>query len=224
MCSTCMHNGNKEDNMIVNFVEITLYSGEIETIDNLSIESVSSQNRAKIEPNKPTFGIIAGGGNLIFKDIDKKFVTYSRQGAVGADNKVVIYIKNTITGKQQVVGTWTTEKWDYDVDDNTMSVTLRDDIQDLQEIEVNDTAAYIELTNNPMTALQLYNYIREITPARYEFENLSEDVSELLSSINITYAYLEAGSLWGYYEDICQLALLYMYKTPNGKIKLDIIR
>ena len=210
--------------MLINTVEVSLYSGETHEVDKSSILEISSQNKAKIEPNKPTFGIIAGSGRIVFKDIDKKFVTFVRQGLLGADNKVVIYLTNTITGKKEIVGSWTSQKWDYDVDDSSMTISLRDDIEDLQEIEVNDTARYISLVQNPMSALELFEYVQGITPERYVFEELSLEVRELLSNITITYAYLEAGSLWGYYEDICQLALLYMYKTPEGKIKLDIIR
>lgn len=225
--------------MITMYAEIALNSDLIEKIDKSIIESITSENKTNFNPNTPTYGIIAGTGSLVFKDTGRKFVKYSSEGLLTANIPIKIYVKDTISGKKQIVGSWVSKDWKYDVDNDSMRVTLRDDIEDLQDIDVSDTASLINVEDNPITALELFYYLKGgvikdeegndkplmgITPSKFVFEELDSDVKTLLESINIQIAYLEAGTLWSFYEGLCKLALLYMYKLPNGKIKLDIIR
>lgn len=220
--------------MVTMFVEIALNSDLTEVLDKSVIESITSENKTNFSPNTPTYGIIAGTGSISFKDTGRKFVKYSSEGLLTANIPIKIYIKDTITGKQQIVGSWMSKDWKYDVDNDAMKVTLRDDIEDLQEIDVTDTSSIINVEENPITAFDLLSYLKGgivegkeiagLTPTKFVFEDLDSDVDNLLKGINIPIAYLEAGTLWKMYNELCQLALLYMYKLPNGKIKLDIIR
>ena len=131
--------------MLLNRIGIQTNSNQRVWIFNDVIQSVNIRNRAKVDPQKPTFGIIAAEGSFVFKDTEKRFAKYCQDGEVGTNNEVFIHLYDTITNKHQTIARLKTQRWDFDADTYTMTVTLRDDIEDLQEIEVNDTSTSIEL-------------------------------------------------------------------------------
>ncbi len=211
--------------MIVTYVTVKISDSITETIDNSRLDTLSSKLATAYNVNTPSFGLTAGSGSVVFKDEDKKFVTYSQDKLLNSSNEIKIYLKDTVSGKEQLCGSWLSKDWNYDEDNFNVSVSLRDNLEDMQNIDVNDTAQYVGLvTRNDVDGLVLYNFIKDEAPSNFEFDELDSNVSTLLESIKIKYAYLQSGKLWQHFNDLCELALLYMHKDFDGKIKVEIIR
>ena len=209
--------------MLTTIIKIVLEQGNVEILDKYVIENVNSQLKTKFSPNLPSYGISAGIGSITFKDISHKFLNYSKQGLLTSDIPIEIYIKNMVTGDEQIVSSWVSKSWNYDVDDNNFTVLLRDNIEDMQKIDMNDAITYLEIQGQSMSGLDFYNYIKSLTPEKFVFDTLDENVSSLLSSVVIETPYLQANNLWSYYELICQLCLLQMFKNPHGEITFKTI-
>lgn len=219
--------------MLTTIVKIELNSSITEILDKSVTENINSEIRTKFNQNTPSFGISAGTGVITFKDKDRKFIEYSSLGLLTTNAKIKIYIKNLESGKEELVGVWCSKDWQCDIDNKTITVSLRDDIEDMQNIQESSTSSIIPVKNNSMSAMKLFYYLyggeyngetfNGITPKNFEFADFDNDVESLLEGITIQKPYMEAGTLWTFYENLCQASLLYMHKDSEGKIRFDII-
>lgn len=286
--------------MIKMYAEIDLGDGDVRVINDTSLNEVSSKITTATSESGPSFGLAAGVGSLSFKDVNREFIKLSRDGKLTSYIPINIYIgvgENYQTNedgsvtllstpkKSQMVGTWVSDTWSYDVDDSVVTVTLRDVIQDLQQYKIKNTSTLIRVapfervtissqqefnTIKPYifnendgeyqkatqfnAGAEYYKYtetsVADIFDALIEYciannnkFNIRNTRSfpyiftdgdgkyyewrcyELIREIKPNLCYLDSGSLWSMFDDICNVGMFCMYKDRNGVIRLfDIMQ
>lgn len=166
----------------------------------------------------PCWGIIANSGSLSFTDIDDELKTYAERQLLTSGIDVLITLKNTLVEEKfEVVGDFTTDKWNYDNDSKKVSVSLKDDLVDWQSIQV---PSYI--LQDEKTALELYEYLKEITEQNgWEFAPIDSDTYDILSSVVCPFPYMQSGSLWNEWQKLCEVCALYIYKNNNDAVVIS---
>jgi hypothetical protein len=195
---------------------------------NVDYKNLISLNRniAYRGDNKlPSFGIISNTGNLEFNDIDGEILDYAEQLLLTNDLKVEIMLNNTLAKTSEQIGVFQTETWNYDNNNRSVSVSLKDDLEEWQDIQVqgfsydprNPSAVLTE-----RTMANLYGWLqnKEITPEKYNmltFEELDTKTQTILESTIIQYPLLESANLWEQWTKLCEVCGLYIYKNNEGK-------
>ena len=171
----------------------------------------------------PSYGIISNTGNLEFNDLNGEIKDYAEQMLLTSDLKVVINLNNTLSKTHEQVGIFETRDWDYDNDNRSVSVSLKDDLEEWQDIQVQ---GFSYDPRNPKAILtqksmaNLYVWLQDKTPTKYQmlsFEQLDEKTQNILQNTIIDYPLLENGTLWEQWQKICEVCGLYIYKNNEGK-------
>ena len=134
----------------------------------------------------------------------------------------VIQLNNTLVkNASEVVGVFETDEWDYNNDNRTVSVSLKDDLVEWQEINVE------AINYNPKTAEHkqfkwFYEKLLEITN-KYEYDmlryyELDPTTRQVLENSYIKYPLLESDTLWAQWTKLCEACQLHIYKNSQGKI------
>jgi hypothetical protein len=172
----------------------------------------------------PSYGIISNTGNLEFNDLNGEIRDYAEQLLLTSDLKVVINLNNTLAKTHEQVGIFETRDWDYDNDNRSVSVSLKDDLEEWQDIQVQ---GFGYDPRNPSKILidksmaNLYDWLQDSarTPSKYKmlsFSQLDEKTQNILTSTTIDYPFLENGSLWEQWTKLCEVCGLYIYKNNEG--------
>jgi hypothetical protein len=171
----------------------------------------------------PSYGIISNTGNLEFNDLDGEIRDYAEQLLLTSDLKVVITLNNTLANTHEQVGVFETRNWDYDNDNRSVSVSLKDDLEEWQDIQVD---GFNYDPRNPNAVLinksmrNLYDWLEGKTPSKYnmlKFNELDGETQVILMTTLIEYPLLENGTLWEQWTKLCQVCGLYIYKNNEGK-------
>lgn len=209
--------------MLTTIVKIVLNSSITEILDKSVIESVNSEIKTKFNPNRPLFGISAGTGVVTFKDVNQKFIYYSRQGLLTPNKDIEIYIKDTISDKQQIVGKWMSKEWQYDSDNMTVSVSLKDNIEDLSNVETQGSLPYLD-ANKIKYGNEILDFLKSLTPEKFAFETTSSEMSSILSNIYFNLPYIPKGNLWSLYQEFCEVCMIQMSKNREGKLSFKYLK
>ena len=200
----------------------------------LSIErSIFDRSDLKL----PSWGIISNVGNLEFNDANKRFLGYANAGVLVEDMRVELFLNNTlVNGASEKIGTFYTDTWDYDNDNRVASVSLKDDLEEWQDINVEEISYDTrKIESKPFK--WLYEHLWKLTSNRSSYVNdkgetiigtgnynmfsiveLDEDTQAVLNNTYIQYPLLESGSLWQQWTKLCQVCQLHIYKDNNGVV------
>ena len=183
-----------------------------------NLQSVSSNVLDRKDEVLPSYGVISNGGNLDFIDYNREIEKYIANNIDTQNMKVEITLHNTLTRRKQLVGILYTNEWEYDDDSKNVSVSLLDDLIEWQNIKFLGMPL-----KNEMTLLEIYEYLRGITPSKFEFEEMDEETTSYMQSVKCTNPYIEEGSLWSAYDKLCQIGALHIYKNKNKVIVKHLI-
>lgn len=171
----------------------------------------------------PSYGIISNTGNLEFNDLDGEIKDYAEQMLLSSDLKVKIDLTDTLSGISEQVALMETENWDYDNDNRSVSVSLKDDLVEWQDIYIaginydpSNPFATIEKGN----LLKIYDYLYEKTPSKYNMissDDLDYQTKSIIQKITMEQPILKDGTLWEQWNKFCQVCGLYIYKNSKGK-------
>lgn len=170
----------------------------------------------------PSYGIISNTGNLEFNDLNGEIKDYAEQLLLKSGLKVVIMLNNTLTNNYQQVGIFETETWDYDNDNRSVSVSLKDDLEEWQDIQVqgfdyDPRNPNFVLTEGTMA--DLYSWLWDRTPSKYQmksYSSLDNITKQILATTHIDYPMLKSGTLWEQWQKLCEVCELYIYKDNQG--------
>lgn len=200
--------------MITLTARISLSANIEIVIDNRNMISLDRTIMDRSDINKPSWGIIANSGNIEFNDLDDKIKDYIEQQLLKSDLSVYLEIRNTLVeNKVEQVGEFATDKWTYDNNNRVVGVSLKDDLLQWQNILTDGMQL-----QNQMTMLQIYNYLKSITPTMWTFEPLDTQTLAMLTKTVCAYPYLESGSLWSQWNKLCEVCGLYIYKNNDNNI------
>lgn len=170
----------------------------------------------------PSFGIFSNSGNIEFKDYDGEIGDYAEQLLLTSDIKVDILLANTLANTEQKVAEFYTKDWDYDSITRQVSVSLKDGLEEWQDINID---GFNYDPRNPRSVLthrsmsDLYKWLHEQTPTKYKmiaYDNLDDYTKLILNNTTIRYPYLTSGSLWQQWQKLSEVTGSYIYKNHEG--------
>lgn len=199
-------------------------------IDYKNLISINGSIFERGETKLPSYGIISNNGELEFNDIDGEIKDYADLLLVNSDLKVVVTLKNTLSKKEEQVGVFQTESWNYDNDNRSVSVSLKDDLEEWQDIQVKGFSydprepfkviEYGKMSNVYRWLQQQDENGNDRTPQKYDmlsFDELDIETKTILENTTIDYPLLEDGTLWEQWTKLCEVCGLYIYKRKDGK-------
>jgi hypothetical protein len=173
----------------------------------------------------PSFGVISNVGNIAFKDLDGEIRDYAEQLVLTSDLKVMVWLNNTLAKTRQQIGEFSTKEWDYDNDNRSVSVSLKDDLEKWQNIDVDGFGYYQaqETNQKAQSAKWFYTKLYQITVENgfsnmCAFGDLDIATQNILSTTFIEYPTLKSGSLWAQWQKLSEICQLHIYKNDKGII------
>lgn len=205
----------------------------VEISINIDYRNLISLNRSinyRSDNKLPSYGVISNTGNLEFNDLDGEIKDYAEQLLLTSDLNVVITLTNTLAKIDEQVGVFQTENWDYDNDNRRVTVSLKDDLEEWQDIYVEGiTIDPRKIYDEPLS--YIYNYLWEITSNRtygskigkgnynmLALGELDQDTQNVLNNVYTKYPLLNSGNLWQQWTKLCQVCQLHIYKDNQGII------
>lgn len=167
----------------------------------------------------PSFGIISNTGNIDFIDFDGEVRDYAEQQILKSGLTVEISLNNTLYGNSEHIGIFYTNKWTYDNNNRAVSVSLKDDLEEWQEINI-EPIEFDLVNKQSKTMKYFYEYLHSLTPNKYDmlsFDELDDNTKQVLTETVIKYPYLEGGSLWSQWQKLCAVCQLHIYKNNQGR-------
>jgi hypothetical protein len=198
-----------------------IYSEVNIDIDYRNLISISRSIFDRSDLKLPSFGIISNTGNIEFNDINGEIRYYAENLLLQSGLKCEIKLNNTLVdGASENIGLFETDQWNYENDSRVVSVSIKDDLEEWQDINV-EGISYDPRVIEHKPFSWLYNYLWEITKENYNmlsFNELDENTQAVLNNTYIQYPLLKSGSLWQQWTKLCQVCQLHIYKNNNGII------
>ena len=207
----------------------------IKEIDRRNLISIDRSILDRSDLKLPNFGIISNVGNIEFNDTNGEFLAYAEKLLLKSGLRCEIKLRNTLVeGASETIGVFETDQWDYDNDNRTVSVSIKDDLEEWQDINV-EGIDYDPRKIESKPFSWLYEHLWELTSNRDSYVNangetitakgnynmfslveLDEDTQAVLKKTYIQYPLLESGSLWQQWTKLCQVCQLHIYKNSDG--------
>lgn len=182
--------------------------------------SISRNNTDRSDYRMPNWGIISNTCDIEFKDLNGEILDYIEQDLLVQGLKCEVFLNNTTTDSHQTIGVYYADSWNYNDENRVVSVALKDDLEEWQDINV-EGMSYDPRDTTPKSLKDFYDYLHEKTPKKYSmkaFEEIDDEATKnLLSNTFIKYPMLNSGSLWQQWTKLCQVAQAHIYKNNNGK-------
>ena len=207
--------------MITLTAKIYISETEIIEINRRNVVSIECSVFDRSDLKLPSFGIISNTGNIEFNDSDGRVLQYAENLKLVKGLRCEIMLTNSLVeGASELVGVYETDEWNYDGDSRLVSVSIKDDLEEWQDINV-PAIDYDARNNQSKPFSWLYEHLYSITVNNYNmlsFEQLDEPTKTVLQSIHIKYPLLKSASLWQQWNKLCQACQLHIYKD-NGIVK-----
>jgi hypothetical protein len=191
----------------------------------ISRRSIISFNREVFDRDNAerlSYGVISCGGSLQFNDYDGTYKALAERLALNSNIIFDAFLVNTLANKQQSIAYMKCANWNYDNQSRSVSVTLKDDLEEWQDIQVEgfgyDPRNPSKVLANKSMA-DLYKWLHEKTPKRYfmlSFAELDRSTQVILTNTTIEYPLLESGNLWAQWNKLCVACGLHIYKNSRG--------
>lgn len=169
----------------------------------------------------PSWGIISNTGNIEFNDANGSILQYIEEMILTSGLDVEIRLNNTFfEGKSELIGKFQTDEWNYDNDNRIVSVSIKDDLEEWQNINVEEIS-FNPKNPTPQNCEYFYDYLynKTIKQGNYQmlsYDELDSDTKYILHNTYIQYPMLKGGSLWNCWNKLCQVCQLHIYKNSEG--------
>jgi hypothetical protein len=205
------------------FVVMGIYSDLSIDIDRHNIISIETSLYDRGDFRLPSFGVISNSGQIEFYDTDGKVADYADKLLLNKGLPCGIFLENTLSkNAKETIALLETDEWTYDEENKKVSVRLKDDLEEWQDITV-DEIYYNAKNPSSKTLRWYYEKLHEITTkdGNYKmlsFDELDEETKTILDGIIIPYPLLYSGSLWSSWQKVCEVGQLHIYKE-KGTVK-----
>lgn len=207
------------------FVISSIYTNLSIELDDTNLLDFERTIMDRSDIKRPSFGIISNTGSLSFIDKDGEVKDYIAQQIISSQNVISAYLINTETNAREQIAYFNTEQWSYNNSQSLVNVSLKDDLEEWQGINV-PAVKYTPTVSTSKTAEWFYKYLwqfmddNNLIENKYEmlsFDELDSETKAVLSGTTIQYPLLESASLWSQWEKLCQLCFLHIYKRNDGR-------
>jgi hypothetical protein len=210
--------GGRCDQLINLIAKITLADGYVIDVDYRTLISLSGSITDRSDVKTPSWGVISNSGKLSFIDSNGTIRSLAEQRALSSGNKVEIFLQNTVANIQQKTGDYITDRWSYDNDSYEVSVTLKDGLEEWQDILVNNVA-YNPHETKDMDFSWVYKFIYQLTPSKYNmlpYDNLDDLTKSALLSKNVEFWVFTPSNLWSAWNMLCEATQCHIFKNSQG--------
>lgn len=205
-------------------------------INNRNLQSLEAYRRDRGDYSKPSYGVISSYGQLDFKDYDGKIKDYYEQLLLKSGLSVDLVVRNTLVKTdgngnpiQWKKHRYYTDKWSYGNNSNLVSVSLKDDLEEWQNINITGLEKSIK-KDYSISFKEVYEYLYSCTPSKYRLQSFNEldektkdilensyisylkEATQLDEQKEITHNVLENGTLWDSFSKLCIACSLHIYK------------
>jgi hypothetical protein len=203
------------DDLLPIYIE-GIYTDITIKIDATNLLGITDTTYERADLSLPSYGIISNSGMIRFNDLDGEIGDYIEARLLKKGVDVEIYLTDTLTKKSDMVGKKVTSKWDYNNNTREVSVTIKDRLEEWQDISV-DGINYDPRQPDAWAMEQYYQYLYERTPAKYNMLPLSEldDATINALQVLVPYPVLDTASLWAQWNKLCVAARCHIY-DDNG--------
>lgn len=200
-----------------------IYTTKEILIDKQNLVSLAVSLFDRSDYKLPSYGVISNTGDIEFNDFDGEILDYAKSNLLTSDLAVEINLKDTLSNMIENVAMLETKEWQYDNDNKSVSVSLKDELEEWQDIQIE---GFSYDPRNPNSVLEngsmanLYDWLYAKTPRKYKmlsFNELDEATRNILSKTIIDYPLLNDGTLWQQWQKLCEVCALYIYKNNEGK-------
>ena len=194
-----------------------IYTNITIEIDSRNLISLNNETFDRGDISLPTWGIISNGGSISFNDLDGEINDYIEAHLLKKGVDVEMYITDTLSKKTSLVGKRVTGEWDYDNESRQVTVTIKDRLEEWQDITVKGLE-YDPRNLEPWSLAQYYEYLYNATPAKYNMQSYTElgDAEKSVLARLVPFPVLETASLWAQWTKLCVVAQAHIY-DENGK-------
>jgi hypothetical protein len=171
----------------------------------------------------PEYGIISNKGSFRFNDTEGEIADYADNNLLNSGLYCEIRLNNTLVdGASEIIAKMETDEWDYNNDNRVVSVSIKDELTEWQEINVNvEEISYDPRKVEHKPFSWLYEHLWRIANSNYpmlSLRKLDEDTIYILENTYISYPLLESGTLWSSWQKLCEACQLHIYKDSKGVI------
>lgn len=205
--------------MITLTATILTSDGTLLTIDKSNCKSLSRTITDRKNIDTPSFGIVSNSGSLTFIDAKGQIKQLLIAKVLKSGLETNLYLKNTISNISLPIGEFLTDKWDYDVNSKEVSVSLKDELSEWQDILV-ESVPYDPYAQKNLSCEWLYNYLYGLTPSKYgmlNYNSLDSETKEILSKTKFEFFILETKNLWNAWNQLCELCQCHIFKNNEGQ-------
>lgn len=196
-----------------------IYTNITIEIDRRNLLSMNIDLPSKADNSMPSFGIISSQASVSFNDVDGKVENYADQGLLVGGLVCETKIINTLKKAEQTIGVFETSEWNYDAINRSVSVSMKDGLEEWQDIHV-EGISYNPSEMKAWTGYDVYEYLYEQTPAKYKMlsvGSLNNQTLNILQNTIIPFKFLSSGSLWSQWQKLCTVCMAYIYKKADGQ-------
>lgn len=203
-----------------------IYSDIVSDITYSRLTKLDYKIESRGDIGLPSYGIISNRGNISFVDIDDEYLLYAESGLLKFGADVDVILTDTLSKKSEVQASAITSEWSYDNDNKQISATLKDNLEEWQNITIeginfDPRNPNMVLTNGTMADLYVWLQKPENTPSKYNmltFEELDERTKEILTKTEIDYPVLKSDTLWNQWTKLCNVCALYIYRNKFNRV------
>lgn len=189
--------------------------------DRRNLLSLDSDIKDRSDNGQPSYGIISNGGNLSMIDSTGEIKAYAELGLLTSDLPVTLWLKDTLTKKEEIIGVFETENWEYNTLNFEVNITLKDNLEELQNININP----LQYAGFSLTIYDIFMWIitemEKIVEIPFVF-CLDTQTEQLFKKTICAYPYLNQGNLWEQFTKICNITGANIYVSSQNKKNIII--
>lgn len=187
-------------------------------VDETNLDSFTYSIYDRDSNDEPSYGIISNSGTLSFIDGTGEVLDYAKQNILTENLIVEISVLNTLAQKRELFVKTHTGTWSYDNYNMVASVSLQDELLELQQYSFNG----FPFDGMQTTGKDIYEAILAQSPDNImlpKYESL-DDNTKLRLLYPISYAYMDSCSIWTALDELAKTFGLRIYKDKD-KIILE---
>jgi hypothetical protein len=189
-----------------------IYTANTIDINSRNLLSAEFNIMSENDTSMVGFGIFCNSGSIKYKDATMRTKSLYDKHFLDDKYPIRLFVKNDIYGKSQEYRNFLTDKFSFDDNNTSVTVTFKDDLEEWQNIN----APRLNVVNNG-TAYNVVAHLMNITPNKWQFE-LDFNTEELLRNIILEKMYLKSGTLWSQWDKVCQAFGLKIYKQNQNAV------
>lgn len=199
-----------------------IYSSLSYVADYSSLTDIEGQHKDRANTSMPSYGIYSNSGSMSVNDAKGILKNYIESRIIKQGMPLTITLEDTLSGLKQVVGQYITTDWDYDYINKVATCTIKDNLEELQNINLN-VVPYQSFVGS--TGKDLYNMMKSQTPSRFKFvsyDNLNDATKQKLEKLKLANLYIDGSSTWARWSDFCLAMQSHIYSDYNGNTTFEV--